>query len=338
MIQYLAPIRLAMLALLALLLTACGEAAPAVAPPAASTATAQAPLPPPATATTLPAPPTAIPATPTAPSPAKVLVDTAWVKANLGAPGVRLIDVSSEKSVYDAGHLPGAQYMHIIDDLTDPDDPVRGQILQGAALEALLRRLGVANTDTVVLYDNTKNLDAARAYWVLKYYQHPQVRIYNGGRAKWLGDGETLTSEIPPLTPSQYQVGAPDLAIRTTWDYVVNSIGKEGTLFCDTRSQGEYTGASNRSAQGGHIPGAILVEWTQALRADGTFRDGAELRTLYEGAGFVPDKEIITYCQIGVRAAHTWFVLHELLGYPNVRVYDGSWEEYGNKPESPIER
>ena len=133
-------------------------------------------------------------------------------------------------------------------------------------------------------------------------------------------------------------MGAPDPAIRTTWDYVVNSIGKEGTLFCDTRSQGEYTGTANRSRRGGHIPGAVWVEWMQAVRADGTFRDVAELRALYEGTGFVPDKEIVTYCQIGVRAAHTWFVLHELLGYPNVRVYNGSWEEYGNTPESPIDR
>ncbi|MEJ2560197.1 MAG: sulfurtransferase [Anaerolineae bacterium] len=241
----------------------------------------------------------------------EVLVDTAWILEHVNDQNVRLIDVSSNSDVFAAGHLPGAQFVDWQADLTNPDDPVRGQVLTRDALSALFSRLGVANDDTVVLYDDTNNLFAARAYLVLKYYQH---------RA------------------SQYLAGEPDSSIRTDWQYVVDHVGDSGTLFCDVRGPKEYAGTDVRSARGGHVPSAINVEWTNAVNQDGTFRAASELGELYRKAGFTPDKEIITYCQTGVRGAHTWFVLRELLGYPNVRNYDGSWEDYGNQAESPIEQ
>lgn len=266
-----------------------------------------------------------------------ILVDTNWVAEHSNDPNVRLLDVSNNLEAFESGHLPGAQYVNWQADLTNPDDPVRSQILTGEALSELLSRLGVENDDTIIVYDNTRNLFAARAYWVLKYYQHGDVRVYNGGSKKWTAAGRELVTEVMPVTASQYVAGAPDPAIRTTWEYVVEHVDDPATLFCDARGPKEYTGTDVQSAQGGHIPGAINVEWSTAVNPDGTFREAQALAELYQEAGFTPDKEIITYCQTGVRGAHAWFVLKELLGYPNVRNYDGSWEEYGNKPESPIE-
>jgi thiosulfate/3-mercaptopyruvate sulfurtransferase len=268
----------------------------------------------------------------------EVLVDTAWILEHVNDQNVRLIDVSSNSDVFAAGHLPGAQFVDWQADLTNPDDPVRGQVLTRDALSALFSRLGVANDDTLVLYDDTNNLFAARAYWVLRYYQHHDVRVYNGGSKKWTADGQQLTTEVEPASASQYLAGEPDSSIRTDWQYVVDHVGDSGTLFCDVRGPKEYAGTDVRSARGGHVPSAINVEWTNAVNQDGTFRAASELGELYRKAGFTPDKEIITYCQTGVRGAHTWFVLRELLGYPNVRNYDGSWEDYGNQAESPIEQ
>jgi thiosulfate/3-mercaptopyruvate sulfurtransferase len=267
----------------------------------------------------------------------EALVDTAWVLEHMDDNHVRLIDVSSSSEVFAAGHLPGAQYVNWQTDLTNPVDPVHGQILTRKALSELMSRLGVENDDTLVFYDDTSNLFAARSYWVLKYYQHHDVRVYNGGSKKWSSDGQQLTTEVATVVPSQYVAGEPAPAIRTDWQYVVDHVDDPSTLFCDVRGPKEYAGTDVRSARGGHVPGAINVEWINAVNPDGTFRDAAALAELYRKAGFTPDKEIITYCQTGVRGAHTWFVLHELLGYPNVRNYDGSWEEYGNNPDSPIE-
>jgi thiosulfate/3-mercaptopyruvate sulfurtransferase len=267
----------------------------------------------------------------------EVLVDTAWIQAHLDDQNVRLLDVSSNPDVYASGHVPGAQYVSWQSDLTNPDDPVSGQILTREALSALLSRLGMEKDDTVVFYDDTSNLFAARAYWVLKYYQHADVRIYNGGSKKWTAEGQQLVTETTAPTPSQYVASEADPSIRTNWQYVVDHVGDSGVLFCDTRGPKEYTGTDVRSARGGHVPSAINIEWSNAVNSDGTFRDASALSELYTKAGFSPDKEIITYCQTGVRGAHTWFVLRELLGYPNVRNYDGSWEDYGNRPDSPIE-
>lgn len=266
------------------------------------------------------------------------LVDTEWMLAHLDDPAVRLIDVSSREAVYQEGHLPGAQFVQWNTELTNPDDPVEGQILTREGLSELMTRLGVENGNTVVFYDDFNNLFAARAYWVMKYYQHDDVRVYNGGSKKWVADGHALTTDTAISFKSDgYVAGAPNPAIATDWQYVVDSIDDPSKVFCDVRRPAEYDGSDMRAERGGHVPGAVNLEWTQSVREDGTFLERRALRELYQLADFTPDKEIITYCQAGVRGAHTWFVLSELLGYSRVRNYDGSWAEYGNREDSPIE-
>jgi thiosulfate/3-mercaptopyruvate sulfurtransferase len=266
-----------------------------------------------------------------------VLVDTEWVLAHLADPGVRVIDVSSKPEVYDEGRLPGASYVQWNTQLVNPDNHVEGQLLSADALSELMSSLGVSNAHTVVFYDNTNNLFAARAYWVLKYYGHADVRIYNGGRKKWLADGNELTTEAAAVTAGDYLAGDPDPQIATDWEYVLKSIDDPSVRYCDARRPTEYAGEEMMSERGGRIPGAVNVEWSRTIQEDGTFLDAQALAELYQAAGFTPDQEIITYCQSGVRGAHTWFVLSELLGYPRVRNYDGSWVEYGNRADSPIQ-
>ena len=265
-----------------------------------------------------------------------VLVDTDWIEAHTGDSSVRLLEVGGNAEAFGEGHLPGASFLSM-GRLSNPDDPVRGQIATAAQVSAAISGAGVGRDETLVLYDRQNNVQAARAYWVLKYYQHPDVRIYNGGALRWTADRRTLSTATTEYEPSNYQAGRADPEIRTTWQYVVDHTDDPTTLFCDTRGPEEYLGRDVRAERGGHIPGAINVEWTAAVNSDGTFKSSEELAALYGGAGFTPDKQIITYCQSGVRGAHTWFVLKELLGYPSVRNYDGSWGEYGNNPESPIE-
>jgi thiosulfate/3-mercaptopyruvate sulfurtransferase len=272
------------------------------------------------------------------------LVDTEWVLARLDDPTVRLVDVSRSAATYLEGHLPGARHVRWNTDLVDPDDPVDLQILSRDALTNLMRRLGIENDHTIVLYDDASSLFAARAYWVLKYYRHDDVRIYDGGRIRWIAEGHDLAGDgdgpietAEHLELSRYLAGEPDPGIATDWDQVVALIGDPAALVCDTRTRDEHLGADVRAERGGAIPGAIHLEWARAVREDGTFRDAAELHALYREAGFSPEKTVITYCQAGVRAAHTWFVLRELLGYSDVRNYDGSWAEYGNRADSPID-
>ena len=265
-----------------------------------------------------------------------VLVDTEWIEAHAADPSLRVLEVGGNANAFGEGHLPGAAFVSMRS-LSNPDDPIGGQIATAAQVSAALSNAGLGRDQTVVLYDRRNNLQAARAYWVLKYYQHADVRIYNGGTPKWTEDGQVMSTVMVEYEPSDYQAGPPDPEIRTTWQYVVDHTDDPATLFCDTRGPEEYLGRDVRAERGGRIPGSINVEWTAAVNANGTFKSSEELAALYGGAGFTPDKQIITYCQSGVRGAHTWFVLSELLGYPSVRNYDGSWVEYGNNPESPVE-
>ena len=265
-----------------------------------------------------------------------VLVDTEWIEAHAADPSLRVLEVGGNANAFGEGHLPGAVFLSMRS-LSNPDDPIGGQIATAAQVSAALSNVGLGRDQTVVLYDRRNNLQAARAYWVLKYYQHADVRIYNGGTPKWTEDGRVMSTVMVEYEPSDYQAGPPDPEIRTTWQYVVDHTDDPATLFCDTRGPEEYLGRDVRAERGGRIPGSINVEWTAAVNANGTFKSSEELAALYGGAGFTPDKQIITYCQSGVRGAHTWFVLSELLGYPSVRNYDGSWVEYGNNPESPVE-
>jgi len=265
-----------------------------------------------------------------------VLVDTEWIEAHAADPSLRVLEVGGNANAFGEGHLPGAVFLSMRS-LSNPDDPIGGQIATAAQVSAVLSTTGLGRDQTVVLYDRRNNLQAARAYWVLKYYQHADVRIYNGGTPKWTEDGQVMSTVMVEYEPSDYQAGPPDPEIRTTWQYVVDHTDDPATLFCDTRGPEEYLGRDVRAERGGRIPGSINVEWTAAVNPNGTFKSSEELAALYGEAGFTPDKQIITYCQSGVRGAHTWFVLSELLGYPSVRNYDGSWVEYGNNPESPVE-
>ena len=265
-----------------------------------------------------------------------VLVDAEWIEAHMEDAAVRLLEVGANAETFAEGHLPGASFLSM-GRLSNPDHPIRGQIATEDQLSTALAGVGVGRDQTVVLYDRRNNLFAARAYWVLKYYQHADVRIYNGGTRKWNEEGRTLSMEMAGHAPSSYQAGPADPKMRTTWQYVMDHTDDSSTLFCDARSPDEHLGRDVRAARGGHIPGSVNVEWTAAVDSDGTFKSFEELAALYGGAGFTPDKQVITYCQSGLRGAHTWFVLSELLGYPSVRNYDGSWAEYGNNPDSQIE-
>jgi len=265
-----------------------------------------------------------------------VLVDTEWIEGNWDDPSVRVLEIGGDAVEFEEGHLPGAAFL-AAGSLTNPDDAIGSQIATGEQLSTVLGELGVTPEHTVVLYDRNGNLFSARAYWVLKYYQHSDVRIYNGWTSKWTADDRELTNDAVGYEVSDYQAGPADPAIRTTWEYVMDHTDDPSTLMCDARSPDEHLGRDVRAERGGHIPGSVNLEWSVALNPDGTFRSPDDLARLYEGAGFTRDKQIITYCQSGVRGAHTWFVLSELLGYPDVRNYDGSWLEYGNRAESIIE-
>jgi thiosulfate/3-mercaptopyruvate sulfurtransferase len=265
-----------------------------------------------------------------------VLVDTEWLQARLGDASLRIVEVGGSPRDYAAGHVPGSVFLSI-GSLSNPDDPVDGQIATREQVSSALSGVGIEQGQTVVLLDRQNNLQAARAYWVLRYYQHPEVHVLNGGVPKWTADGGAIGTEVVEVAASRYGAGAADDDIRTTWQYVIDHVEDPQTLICDVRSPDEFLGRDVRAARGGHVPGSVNLEWTVAVQPDGTFRSAADLFALYSRAGFTPDKQIITYCQSGVRGAHTWFVLHELLGYPSVRNYDGSWNEYGNNPDSPIE-
>ncbi len=272
-----------------------------------------------------------------------VLVDTDWLAEHLGDAGVVVAEVDESPELYDEGHVPGAVKLHWQDDL---QDPVERDLVGREEFERLLGSLGIAADTTVVLYGDKNNWFAAYAYWYLKVYGHRDVRILDGGRQKWIDEGRELTTDPPAPAPAEYHAGERDESIRAYRDQVREWIGAAERALVDVRSPGEYAGEliappgyeQEGAQRGGHIPTAASIPWAAAVADDGTFRAAEELRELYAGQDVTPEKEVTTYCRIGERSAHTWFVLHELLGYEKVRNYDGSWTEWGNLVDVPIEK
>jgi thiosulfate/3-mercaptopyruvate sulfurtransferase len=274
-----------------------------------------------------------------------VLVSTEYVQQNINNPNIRILEVDYDPSNYFQGHIPNAL---LVDWRKDMNDPIMRDIIKKEDFERLMQKLGINNNTEVVLYGDFNNWFASFAFWVFKYYGHKYVRLMNGGRKKWIEEDRPLTKEIPQVTPAQYKVSEQNENIRTYFEYVYTSLPYyvKDKLLIDVRSPKEFTGEilappeyPNEGAQrGGHIPKAINIPWSVAVNEDGTFKSYEELKSIYESKGVTPDKEIITYCRIGERAAVTWFVLTHLLGYKNVKLYDGSWTEWGNKIRVPIEK
>jgi thiosulfate/3-mercaptopyruvate sulfurtransferase len=272
-----------------------------------------------------------------------VLVTTEWLADHLGDAGLVVAEVDENPDLYDEGHIPGAVKLHWRDDL---QDPVERDLVEKDQFERLMGERGISNASTLVLYGDRNNWFAAYAYWYLKTYGHEDVRILDGGRQKWIDEGRELTTDAPTPTAAAYQARERDESIRAYRDGVRGQIGAAGKALVDVRSPQEYRGEliappgyeQEGAQRAGHIPTAESIPWAQAVGDDGTFKSAHELRSLYEGKGVTPDKEVTAYCRIGERSAHTWFVLRELLGYQNVRNYDGSWTEWGNLVDVPIDK
>ncbi len=274
----------------------------------------------------------------------EALVSTEWVAQHLHDPNVRLVESNEDILLYDTGHIPGAVK---IDWHADLNDPVTRDYIQKDAFEALMRRYGIGNDTTVVFYGDKNNWWACYAFWVFQLFGHTNAKVMDGGRIKWVQEGRTLTREIVSYPPSTYQAKErDDSKIRAYRDDVLAHIEVNGKLI-DVRSPKEFSGELLHMAdypqegalRGGHIPGAKSVPWARAANPDGTFKRADELRAIYEQEqGLRPDDDVIAYCRIGERSSHTWFVLTYLLGYKNVRNYDGSWTEWGNGVRLPIEK
>lgn len=268
-----------------------------------------------------------------------VLVSADWVAQHLDDPKVVLVEVDEDTSAYDKNHIAGAVKL---DWKADLQDSVRRDFVGKDRFEELLSERGISNDDTVVLYGGNNNWFAAYAYWYFKLYGHKDVRLLNGGRKKWELDSRELVGEAPRRPRTAYRASDPDASIRAFRDEVVAAIG--GKNLVDVRSPDEYAGRllapahlpQEQSQRAGHIPTAVNIPWSKAANDDGTFRSDDELRELYRSAGVELEEDTIAYCRIGERSAHTWFVLHELLGVPNVKNYDGSWTEYGSLVGVPV--
>ncbi len=272
----------------------------------------------------------------------RVLVDTDWAIAHLNDPSVRFVEVDVDTTAYSQGHLPGAVGWDWTSQLSDG---VRRDLAGPEAFAALLSASGIRPETTVVVYGDNNNWFAAFAYWQLKLFGHADVRILDGGRRFWLDQGLPITLDEPAIAGTAYVPGAPDPSLRAFRDDILARLGDTELALVDVRSPAEFNGEviappgmSETAQRAGHIPGAASIPWAQTVREDGRFKSADELRTLYAAKGVTPDRDIIAYCRIGERSSHSWFVLHELLGYRRVRNYDGSWTEWGSMVGVPIEK
>jgi len=271
-----------------------------------------------------------------------VLVSTDWVAQHLNDATVRIVEVDVDTAAYDQGHIPNAVGWNWTTELCDT---LVRDIIPKDRFEALMARSGISPETTVVLYGDNNNWFAAWAFWQMKIYGHQDVRIMDGGRKKWLAEGRELSTEKPAPAPATYKAKEPDQSLRAFLPEVQEAVKQGRAALVDVRSPQEFTGEilappglPETCQRGGHIPGAKNIPWGKACNDDGTFKSPEELRKLYEGAGVTPDKPVIAYCRIGERSSHSWFVLKYLLGYPDVKNYDGSWTEWGNLVGAPVER
>ncbi|HKL18813.1 MAG TPA: sulfurtransferase [Halalkalibaculum sp.] len=272
----------------------------------------------------------------------QVLVTTDWAAEHLNDDGVRFIEVDVDTEAYESGHLQGAVGWNWKKQL---QDQVQRDIASKEDFQELLRNSGISNNSTIVLYGDNNNWFAAWAYWLLKYYGHEDVRILDGGRKKWESENRELTEEVPEYEPGDYTIEKVNERFRAYRSDISEMLGDESFGMVDVRSPEEFhgeilapEGVKELSQRAGHIPGASNIPWSKAVNEDGTFKAKDELKKLYEQEGITPDKEIVAYCRIGERSAHSWFVLNELLDFPAVRNYDGSWTEWGNLINAPIEK
>jgi thiosulfate/3-mercaptopyruvate sulfurtransferase len=273
----------------------------------------------------------------------EVLVETSWVAEHLNDASIRLIEADEDVLLYEIGHLPGAVKL---DWHVDVQDPIDRDFLDQQDFEKLMSRWGISNDTTIVLYGDKNNWYACYSFWLFTMYGHQKMKIMNGGRQKWEAEGRTLTKEMPHFEPATYHSQPMDESIRAFRDDVLSGLKDPNRRLIDVRSPQEYTGEllhmvnypQEGAQRGGHIPTAKSIPWATAANPDGTFRSAEELSQIYTGKDITPDKDVITYCRIGERSAHTWFVLTRLLGYARVRNYDGSWTEWGNLVKAPIEK
>lgn len=274
----------------------------------------------------------------------ETLVETGWVAEHLNDKSVRIAEVDYDPVAnYNLGHIPGAI---LLDWRKDMNDPLSRDVLSKQQLQEVLGRGGITPETKVILYGDYNNWFAAFAYWILNYYGVQNVVLMNGGRKKWVTEDRPFTREVPRPPRTSFTVKATNENIRTYLDHVKQSLKRSDKILVDVRSPAEFTGEitappeyPNEHAQrGGHIPSAVNIPWSEAVRQDGTFKSAEELSKLYQSKGVTSEKEVITYCRIGERSSFTWFVLKYLLGYPNVKNYDGSWAEWGNMVRNPIEK
>lgn len=273
----------------------------------------------------------------------EVLVETSWVAEHLNDPRIRLIEADEDVLLYELGHVPGAVKL---DWHVDVQDAVARDFVQQKDFEELMSRWGISNDTLIILYGDKNNWYACYAFWLFKMYGHTHMQIMNGGRQKWEAEKRTLSKEVPHYAPTSYKAHPVDESTRAYREEVLAGLKDPNRRLIDVRSPQEYTGEllhmvnypQEGAQRGGHIPTAKNIPWGTAANPDGTFKSARELREIYYGKDITPDKDVISYCRIGERSAHTWFALTYLLGYPRVRNYDGSWTEWGNMVRAPIEK